>query len=744
MQHKIVRCAGLVVVCTILSGCVEGVGELIGKPVDGSNFEAPGSIEDPQSVPLIASNSNEPDLGGALPGKLPESGDLPIQPPLDNGALPGTLPSQQNPQTQFPLVVSPNIDPPPLSYSDPSVVTVDPLTAQYLGDVSALDRSKFLNLHDTHLDDSKTPRSTIESYIHDLEAGHGRMFLSPMSFAKQEIATSGYPSTATAMLDGPTKVLQYHSNPLKYLSDANRMVITDHPNAVMTLGNDPIQGARWAADYFTYYFDDDSRPHFYEPLNEPFARAGEFVNQYGGSEEQTRLAMTRWIAEIGKEFDTRPELQDVNIIGYASSWPSMERFDFGHWDSRMKMFIDNAGEHVDSFSVHLYDGMNAQGVETERSGSNSQAILDLIETYSMKVTGEVKPHSITEYGNVVDRPNGDKHYVPAVNSQSIKSFNYIMMELMEREDRILHSIPFITGYSADHWTDPARGDGNPHNSAMWRPNPDNIQLFNGRWEFIDDYASDNYLINSNHLFFKFWKGVKGTRARVHVNDADLQVAAFIDTDTAHIVIGNLEAGTKIFRLDIAEMLGYNFRSVKTERLHVPLQAGATLTSESIDVYKEVDGTAKDFGNIVLKDNEFIRLTVKFDRTIVAKDTARRLSYYSDDYLQSILAFATMRFNFSGITIDTDDLANSNASLRMSLGRDHDRSKKPKVKINGVEVEVPNDWPGYDQKTRVSFFGAISIPFDYALLRPNTTVEVTFPDSGGHVSSIVMDVNSIAK
>ena len=48
----------------------------------------------------------------------------------------------------------------------------------------------------------------------------------------------------------------------------------------------------------------------------------------------------------------------------------------------MKMFMDVAGEYMHGFSTHLYDGINVIGKETKRSGSNMEAILDLIESYS--------------------------------------------------------------------------------------------------------------------------------------------------------------------------------------------------------------------------------------------------------------------------------------------------------------------------------------------------------------------------
>ena len=80
-----------------------------------------------------------------------------------------------------------------------------------------------------------------------------------------------------------------------------------------------------------------------------------------------------------------------------------------------------------------------------------------------------------------------------------------------------------------------------------------------------------------------------------------------------------------------------------------------------------------------------------------------------------------------------------ASLQMGIGRKHDRSKSPIVKINGTTVAVPTNWKGSDQANRSDFFGVIEIPFDISLLQSSNTVSVTFPDGGGHISSMILEV-----
>ena len=79
---------------------------------------------------------------------------------------------------------------------------------------------------------------------------------------------------------------------------------------------------------------------------------------------------------------------------------------------------------------------------------------------------------------------------------------------------------------------------------------------------------------------------------------------------------------------------------------------------------------------------------------------------------------------------------------MSLGRGHDLSKTPKVFVNGEKVEIPLNWKGYDQANRKKFFGAIEIPIPMDLIKENNKVNITFPDSGGHVSSLILNLEKI--
>ncbi|XPF95447.1 hypothetical protein ACM9HF_05375 [Colwellia sp. RE-S-Sl-9] len=80
-----------------------------------------------------------------------------------------------------------------------------------------------------------------------------------------------------------------------------------------------------------------------------------------------------------------------------------------------------------------------------------------------------------------------------------------------------------------------------------------------------------------------------------------------------------------------------------------------------------------------------------------------------------------------------------AVIRLGVGRAHNKSLTPVVKINGAEVAVIEDIRGHDLKTRPEFFGVLEIPVSYDLLKENNTITVNFPDTGGNVSSVTMQV-----
>lgn len=573
----------------------------------------------------------------------------------------------------------------------PVTVSVDLETQRYLGDVSELDRDKFFNFHSGGGNDQQ-----LNAFQTEYDVGLGRQFWGALPYAKNQTGQVGVYPNVTPSSDQTVR-------------PTYRLVQTGHPRDALRYNTDLEAAAEWVTTYYTTVVDEV--PQFYEPMNEPFVHAGDSEFQDAPSQEAMRLKMAELYAAIGAAVDQTPALANMNVVGYASAWPSMELWDFGHWDSRMKMFMDVAGDYMDAFSVHLYDGVNVTGQNNRRVGSNSEAILDLVETYSYSKWGVVKPHALTEFGGI-EQGFGDT-YSDIKSAQSIRAINHFLFNFLEREEDVLISVPFITDKS-EWFLQP--GNCEPYGGALWRLENPNLSNCSG-----------NYVYTWRVNFFELWKDVKGERGLIKTSDPDVQAQLFVDGSTAYVAVNNLADVPHAVDLDfISDLSG--LQSVEVRQMEIPVNASLNPTyTETVQANSPDDITLNSGGTAVLVYN--------FDAPFEFTKTIRAQKYYTSQHLQPISANNTMTFNFDGVQTATE----GEATLRMGIGRDHNRSKSPDIRVNGTLVDVPNDWKGYDQANRDDFFGVIEIPVAIELLSANNTVEVTFTDSGGRVSSMVMSV-----
>ena len=128
--------------------------------------------------------------------------------------------------------------------------------------------------------------------------------------------------------------------------------------------------------------------------------------------------------------------------------------------------------------------------------------------------------------------------------------------------------------------------------------------------------------------------------------------------------------------------------------------------------------------------------MSYDQAIDINKTNIEKKYYAHTAKQEITANTTLNYRISKVFRQQ---IHGEAILRLGIGRAHHLSKTPVVEVNGVKVDVPVDFRGYDQRSRDSFFGVIEIPVPYELLRNNNTVNITFADNGGAVSSLALQV-----
>jgi len=580
-----------------------------------------------------------------------------------------------------------------IMFSQENSIEVFPSTQKYIGSVSKLDRTKFFNLHSGAKDED------IKKFLKDYNVGIGRSFWGPFATAKQKTKKVGVYPDSKGNKPGVKKVIQN--------------IYTGHRKTAFKDGIDVKKAGEWAAEYFKNYMK-EPLPMYFEPLNEPFVHAKDFYDGKWNIDEINRIKkqMAEFYAACGKAIHNTPQLANMKVIGYSSAWPSMELNNFGHWDSSMKMFMDTAGKHMDGIATHLYDGINVQGQNNIRSGSNAEAILDMIETYSFIKWNKVKPHAISEFGAI--EKGYEKAYSDVKSIQSIRSINHLLFSLLDREDRMLISIPFITGKAK--WFINKKNDYHPYQGVLFRPktikktdNPNRPIL-------------KNWTYTSRIHFYELWKDVKGERVRIKGSNPDIQYQAFVDENKLHIALSNLDDSPLATSLKInntAKPIKIQEKSLKIFDKKNPKFKIRTLkeTPEQIN----------------LLPHETIVLTyeyaskINFNSKIITKNT------YSKNYLQSIISGKELTFSFKKVPTGKT----GEAVLKMGIGRKHDKSKKPIILVNGKSVNIPTNWKGYDQKNRKDFFGVIDIPIALEYLKPETTVSVKFPDDSGHISSMII-------
>ncbi len=569
-------------------------------------------------------------------------------------------------------------------------ITINQSTQRYLGSVSELDRSKYFVLH------SGSNDTELDAFSNEFNVTKGRQFWGPFSYARSQTGVVGqYPP--------------YQNGGTGLRAVQKGIVATEHPYNVIRYNLSMTAAADWAVEYYKDFVDNNGRPEFFEPMNEPFVHAGDADFS---AQQPDRTLMTErmadWFGEIGKKIHQAPELDNMKVIGYSSAWPSLERWDFGHWNQYQKMFMDRAGLHMDAFSTHLYDGINVTGQDNLRSGSNSEAILDMIEAYSFIKWGTVKPHAITEYGGIASGYGSNYSDVESV--QSVKSFNNIIFNLLERQDKMLISIPFATDKSTWHLT--AGNNYQPYGAVILRPSN------------LGQPNPAGWVYTPKVYFYDLWQQFKGNRVDISSSNPDIQCQAFVDGNKMYIAVNNVHTSNQTVSLNFADGLS-GLQNVRIKRLKIYSNQDPVWTNN-------VQNSAPS--SLTLIPNETVTLEYTFNSAISFDNAIRSKKYYTNKYLQSITSTTAVAFNFNGVSTGS-----GRAFIRMSIGRKHNVSKSPVVKVNGTTVAVPGNWAGYDQANRDDFFGTIMIPVPMNLLTNNNTVTVQFPDNGGHIASMILQV-----
>ncbi len=591
-------------------------------------------------------------------------------------------------------------------------VQLDPSTIRNIGGVTQFNRNQFITVHEsfgsTDLNDDNL------RYLEEvLEAEYGRDggFISWM--AKSLPADPSNPdmpdvSKISALFND--KFSDNYEGRRINPSNMRNVILCTHPEIMHGHANNTStpwgpKSAEATAEYTAHLlkhgFTDEERPRFLEVYNEPFVKSKKIPTSIEAMSEQHNV-----VAKRVKELNP-----DVMVGGYSAAWVEFEHSDFNNWTNWQKKFMDIAGKNMDFWSYHIYDGVNVMGTPRSRTGSNSEAIMDIVDTYSHIKFGVAKPIMITEYGKIPQGSMNTLQYSEERSAGMLYSAMGQLITYMDHPDRLLRTVPFFLGKAA--WTygmnnNYVPGEANPY--LLWR------RLADG----------ETYVETDLMKFYYFWKGVAGEWRLSKSNNPDVRVHLLADGNKLNVILMNLDDAAKKVSLD-------GLQDLETESVSI-----RTLTTNGVRpiLGEHPAEKAPLWLNMFAGDVVMIQMNLKTPPK--TQKTVKEHRIYATDYLQEIQGNKEMNFTFNNVPE-----GKGTATLRLSPAREQGQQALPSsISINGKPLEIPSNWAGDDQKGRPMFYGMVEVEVPMEQLSKNSKVSLVYPDDGGRVASSVLQVNRI--
>ncbi|WP_010177618.1 Ig-like domain-containing protein [Aquimarina agarilytica] len=385
------------------------------------------------------------------------------------------------------------------------------------------------------------------------------------------------------------------------------------------------------------------------------------------------------------------------------------------WDVMWKGFMDTAGENMDFYSVHVYDwpiwNGNAPNI---RSGGHTEAMLDMMEWYDVHKFGKRKDVVISEYGavtNYIDQPGLD----PARRDwENLKPFSQMMMQFLERPDYIIKTMPF-TPLKAE-W-----GDYRNANGEVTSRYP---------YTMMDQDANGDWQWSEFIKWYELWSDVKGTRIDTKAGDLDIQVDAYVDGNTAYLILNNLERTDKTLDLNFFGENGNTIDNVTIKHLYLNGNQ-PTLTDNTVNSAPK---------SVTLGAEATMILAYNFSSDIAINHTSKEKKYYGESLSGSNGATphrvkvenGTMTAQVNGVAVPSK----GEAMLRLCgayfwehVTRQDDRNV---ISVNGFPLEFNSDWRGEDPQKNV-FFGVLEIPIPLEYLKTNNVIKSTLQNSNTYTN-----------
>ncbi|MFC7338813.1 agarase [Haloferula chungangensis] len=603
-------------------------------------------------------------------------------------------------------------------------ISFDPGIRREIGGISEFDRKKFITIHaGSGESDWVGEEDKLKHLVDDLDVYFGRhtgAITWTLSQMKEDPANKGHVHFPFMEMYARQERARYQSQShLHPYAERDDLIVATqlHPfwpdGALITPpdGSAPWSIANAAASgqamgYWLNMFtggDGPPRPRYFEIVNEPVYEL----------QKENKDASLRQIWEYHRDAAKaiRRLNQDVLIGGYTAAFPDVEKDDFREWHERWKDFIDVTGDSMDFYSLHLYDfpGIN-HGQQMYRKGAHLEGTLDMIEHYATLKFGKPKPFVISEYGSQL-HDWFNQPWSPNRDWLCLKAINSMLLQFMTRPDQIAKTIPFITVKA--EWGNNEGGSGFPY---YWRL----LRKENEPQSFTGDYVFSDQI-----KFYQLWSEVRGTRILTHSSDPNLLADAYADGNKLHLIINNLTTAPSLLNLQPADVPGNAITRTHIRHLY------PTTEGPRLDAYERTQESAA----LGLGSESTMILSFIYEKPLAQSSTVDERKYYATSHFHPITADQPVDYTIAKVQPGQ----NGKATLRLGVGRAHGKKLTPTITFNGEILRAPGFYRGRDQTDRPSFFGIYEIPVSPDLIKAENKVTITFPDTGGHLSSLALQI-----
>lgn len=583
---------------------------------------------------------------------------------------------------------------------------VDLYSEKSIGGVDSFDRNVFVNMHYTlfngNLDDEET-----KYLFGDLDINAGRFAGGPLKSYREnldpdELIESGARWRSYVNSTGGLQDVRSYQTKDIIVFDSNR--------AFDDVGKELHAYAAFAPNYFKAMYNPEEGapyPRYYEPINEPFVHA---MLKYRDP-HQAMQNMSRMIDMVCRSMKASDLKDSILVGGYTAAWVTYEGRSFDIWEERMKMFLDSAGECIDFIGIHPYD----------IAGGKLDAVLDIIDSYNYMQQGRTKPFVISEFGST-SKHWYDKHtfvsepYTPSRDWRILSQCAQMLMQFINRPDRILKAVPFIVG----------RPEGT--SESVLNPYP---------WAIRYQVSKDTFAWSHLRKLFQMLEGVQGEFRSVDYHDPDLVAHVVANGTTAFLLVVNhspkrtidlnvdyIDSLPRTKRITVRRLFLTARPSTQNERKQHLTRFGTP--SLSIDTVPSLDRLRVRSEEFVVAQYDFVWTPVILRRTVVSQ-------YFAKQYLQPIEKQREIIFSFENVQTGP-----GRARLRLSISRPRTRSPYGVLLFNRELIQHDAKFAGATPEDYV-YWGVqrVHIPMD--LVEEKNELSLTFPLGGGHVSSCVLEL-----